>query len=63
MLYIFVFYFPARNDSRGVFALSSAAFSLSAQAQRKSYKKETPKGDFALCGARGRLRALHGASF
>jgi hypothetical protein len=42
---------------------SSAAFSLIAQAQRKSFKKETPKRNFALCGARGGLRTLHRAAF
>jgi hypothetical protein len=42
---------------------SLAAFSLVAQAQRKSFQKETPKECFALCGARGGLRALHRAAF
>ena len=39
------------------------AFSLEAQAQRKSYKKETPKGAFALSGVRQGLRALDRATF
>ena len=38
-------------------------FSLTPQAQRKSSQKETPKEDFALCGARGGFRSLHCASF
>ena len=39
-------------------------FSLTIKAQReKLSKRETPEGDFALCGGRPRLRALDGAAF
>ena len=41
----------------------SPAFSSKAQAQRKSYKKETPKKAFALCGVRQGLLALDRATF
>jgi len=45
------------------FAKFLSAFSLIAQAQRKSFQKETPKRNFALCGARQGLRALDCAAF
>jgi hypothetical protein len=41
---------------------SIATFSLTPQAQRKSYQKETPKR-FALCGGRQGLLALDLATF
>ena len=35
----------------------------SQQTKEKAIKKKTPKEDFALCGARQRLRAFDGAAF
>jgi hypothetical protein len=47
---------PPKNFLGKIFVKqnSLAAFSLMAQLLRKSYKKETPKKIFALCGARAK---------